>query len=104
MTWKEFMADLGYEVKTTFWEDFGIAEHFGISAIRDTYRRAMTEWKGNVVFLTELTMVLNHKIGFWYEKNESVAKVYDELWREADAYAVNNLEGDDLDYFYRTTD
>lgn len=30
----------GYETKTTFWDDFSIAEMFGINAVRDTYKRA----------------------------------------------------------------
>ena len=45
MTFREFMAENGYEVKTTFWEDFSIAERFGLSAIQDTFNRAFKEWK-----------------------------------------------------------
>lgn len=37
------MRLLGYECQTTFWEDFSIAERFGVEAIRDTYKRARTE-------------------------------------------------------------
>ena len=42
---KSQMAELGYEVFTTFWDDFTIADSFGISAIKDTYKRAFEEWK-----------------------------------------------------------
>lgn len=28
----------GYETKTTFWEDFSIADVFGVSAVKDTYK------------------------------------------------------------------
>ena len=45
MTFKEFMKENGNEVKTTFWEDFSIAERFGLSAIQDTFNRAFKEWK-----------------------------------------------------------
>ena len=45
MTFREFMKENGYEVKTTFWEDFSIAERFGLSAIQDTFNRAFKEWK-----------------------------------------------------------
>ena len=45
MTFREFMKENGNEVKTTFWEDFSIAERFGISAIQDTFNRAFKEWK-----------------------------------------------------------
>lgn len=95
----------GYKPITTFWEDFYIAEMFGgVTAIKDTYNRAFAEWKGNYKYLTELVMVLNHKIWRWYQKNDEFARLYDELWRKADEYAVDNLEGDELRYYFDTTD
>lgn len=96
----------GYETMTTFWGDFTIADgFFGINAIKDTYKRAFNEWKNNYKYLTELVLVLNWKIWEHYEKgNEEIAKVYDELWRKADNYACENLQGEELSYFYRTTD
>ena len=45
MTFREFMKENGNEVKTTFWEDFSLAERFGLSAIQDTFNRAFKEWK-----------------------------------------------------------
>ena len=59
------MIENGYQPKTTFWMDFSIADKFGIAAIKDTYNRAFKEWKNNHVYLTELVMVLNHKIWQW---------------------------------------
>lgn len=94
----------GYETKTTFWEDFSIADVFGIDAVKDTYNRAFKGWKDNYEYLTELVMVLNWKIWQHYEKNEPLARVYNDLWQQADLYAVENLKGEELEYFYRTTD
>jgi hypothetical protein len=94
----------GYETKTTFWSDFTIADAFGIDAIKDTFNRAFKEWKSNYIYLTELVMVLNWKIWQWYEKNETISRVYNELWKQADAYACDNLKGNELTYFYSTTD
>lgn len=71
-----------YEPKTTFWKDFSIADKFGIDAIKDTYKRAFEEWKENYIYLTELVMVLNHKIWEWYGKNEAIAQVYNDLWEK----------------------
>lgn len=34
MTFREFMRENGYELQTTFWEDFSIADRFGLSAIQ----------------------------------------------------------------------
>ena len=96
--------ELGYEEKTTFWDDFSIADKFGKDAIQETYDRAFTEWKSNYIYLTELVMVLNHKIWAWYEKNDEYAELYNDLWQKADNYACENLKDEELKYFYQTTD
>ena len=49
-------------------------------------------------------MVLNHKIWQWYEKNEFIAGIYNALYEQANEYAWNNLQGEELTYFYTTTD
>jgi hypothetical protein len=94
----------GYTMTTTFFEDFQIANAFGVKAVKDTYKRAFNEWKDNYVYLTELVIALNLMIWATYGKNDALADVYNELWIEADEYACNNLKGDDLSFFYRTTD
>ena len=102
--YQQILADTGYKPKTTFWQDFSIAEWFGENAIRDTYKRAFNEQKSNIEYLTELVLILNWKIWQLAEVNEPIARVYDELWKEADQYCMDNLTGDDLQYFLRTTD
>lgn len=92
------------EFKTTFFEDFTIADKFWIKAIKDTYQRAFTEWKNNVKYFTEFVVALNWKIWERYEKDKNVAKVYNDLRIEADEFANENFKWDDLDYFYRLTD
>ena len=106
MTVERFNSEemFGYKQITTFYEDFSIADNFGKRAIVDTYMRAFKSWKNNVQYFTELVMVLNWKIWRWYEKNDEYAKVYQELWEKADAYAMDNFKDDDLAYFLRTTD
>ncbi len=99
----------GYKPITTFYEDFSIADKYGIDAIKDTYNRAFNEWKSDYKYLTELVMVLNWKIAEHYkegatEKENATALLYNELWGQADEYATNNLKDDELSYFYRTTD
>lgn len=93
-----------YKPITTFYQDFTIADQFGISAIKDTFKRAFTEWKDNYKYLTELVMVLNHKIWEYYEINDEYATVYNELWGKADEYACENLHGEEAAYFFRVTD
>lgn len=96
--------ELGYTPQTTFWEDFSIADLFGLDAVQDTFNRAFAEWKTDHIYLTELVLVLNWKIGQHYKSNNALAMLYNTLWETADAYACDNLEGDELQYFYRTTD
>ena len=89
---------------TTFWEDFSIADLYGVCAIRDTFKRAFNEWKDNYIYLTELVIVLNHKIWQHYNKRDTYAELYNDLWEKADAYACDNLKGDELRHFYQITD
>ena len=97
-------AFCGYRQITTFFMDFGLAEPFGVKALKDTYERGLEYAKTDYKVLTEFVMVLNWKIWEHYEKNEALARVYNELWEKADAYAINNLKGEELNYFFRTTD
>ena len=101
----------GYKPISTFYTDFSIAEVFGgstskakLAAIKDTYNRAFNEWKKDYKMLTEFVMVLNWKCNRWYEDNEEFANLYYDLYEEASQYAENNLKGDELSYYFRTTD
>lgn len=97
-------AMTGYRPFTTFFEDFSIAETFGVDGVRETYNRAFKEWKSNYKYLTEFVMVLNWKMQEHYQHNDTLATLYNELWQKADSWACDNLQGEELSYFYRTTD
>lgn len=96
----------GYEMTTTFWEDFCIADCFGTAGIQGTFDNAFKHWKSDHVFLTELVIVLNLKIWYWYKKcgDCEFSRLYDKLWKQADAYALDHLKGKELDFFIQTTD
>ena len=95
----------GYEPQTTFFEDFSIADAFGISAIKDTYRRGIeTAVTFGYVYLTEFVMALNWKIWEHYQHNDKYAKLYNDLWMDASEIATTTLKGEELSYYYRTTD
>ena len=95
--------ELGYDTTTTFWDDFSIADRFGLAAVRDTFNRAFAEWKTDYKYLTELVLVLNHKIWQHYKENPKLAELYKELWNKADEYACDNLNDEELEYFYAVT-
>lgn len=95
----------GYKQFTTFYRDFGIAEYLGIRAIKDAYEKRFNAWKYDYKYLTELVLVLNWKITEHYDAhNDALARVYDELWRKAEHYAVTNLKGKELDYYFNIVD
>ena len=94
----------GYTLKTTFWNDFSIAEKFGTRAIRETYERAFKEWKSNIEYFTELSLVLNWKAWHFQKTNPTFAELYCELWEDCDLWAGNNLKGADARYYYEVTD
>ena len=99
------MAEMiGYTPITTFWEDFSIADLFGVKGIQDTYDTAFENWKDDYKYLTELVMVLNHKIWQWYEVDGKRAELYDKLWRQTVNYAQKNLKDEELRYYYEVTD
>ncbi len=107
MTYEVFNSEalFGYTQQTTFWQDFTIADAFGINAVKDTYRRASDAWKNDKVYMTELVMVLNWKSWVHYERgNNKLSEVYADLYYKARELAFNTLKGDDLKYFIRTTD
>lgn len=96
---------MNYErISTTFYMDFSIADRFGLDAIRDTFNRAFAEWKSQYKYLTELSMVLNHKCWDWYEKNDAYCSLYAELFYKVRDYAYDTLEGEELDFYYHITD
>lgn len=98
-------AMTGYKPKTTFFEDFSIADNFGIAAVKDTYKRGLkTAQFMGYEYLTEFVMVLNWKIWQHYKKNEALARVYNDLWEQAAEIAQETLQGEELAYYYRTVD
>lgn len=94
------------EFTTTFWSDFTIADQFGLDIVQDTYDRIFEQWKSDYRYLTDLVMALNHKIWQHWEKDPEspYATLYDDLWRQTDSYAMENLTGAKLKYYLEVTD
>jgi len=114
---------IGYTKKTTFWDDFSIAEVFGkddpnkgIEAVKDTYRRAFDEWKSNAEYITELSLVMNHKCWYFYDVANKVSDpqlksyadelshLYADLYYKVDNWCLDHLKGADAEYYFRVTD
>lgn len=97
---------VGYEEKTTIWADFSIAERFGEKHIRETYQNELNNFNGKIVEMTELAMVLNHKLWLLHELKNPLAKTYHELWVTVDGLIFEMFKDDKeaIRYYLKTTD
>ena len=100
-------ADVGYEPKTKMWGRFSVEDvvfNPNRNDIEKVYEMCFKRHKDDRIEGTELSMVLNWKIWQWYEKNNDLAKLYDELWRDCGSYCDDNFSKDELEYFYKIID
>ena len=98
-------SECGYTRQTTFFSDLSIAEWYGASNVRDTYKNVVANWLHDKVYFTEFVMSLNWKI--WEQNargNEELARVYDELWKKAHALVLERWTVEKLSYYLQTTD
>lgn len=103
--WQKMLKETtNYKPKTTFFNDLSVAECFGVNAVKDTYKRVIKSWGENIIYMTEFTMCLNHKIWQLYEIDRPMAEVYDELWRKSCEFVETHFSGKDLSYYYEVTD
>jgi hypothetical protein len=105
----------GYEPKTTFWQDFSIADKSGMDAIKDTYNRVFNEWHKDYIYMTELALVINWKCWeHWHRgrkemeqflsNHNEVSDWYKETYYNLLDWADKNLKKKELQYFYKTLD
>ena len=95
----------GYTQRTTFWDDFTIAERFGVKAIKDTYKNAFQSWKHDIVFIVELVLVLDWKMLYMEEKHMTEESVmYYKCWVELSNWCERHLEAGAYEYFILVTD
>ena len=122
--WETNLADMGnYERKYTFYSDFGIAEFCEVykadaGAVKDTYNRVEESWGSSIEAITEVVMVLNHKIWSFYDNVDSsylgcseewrqhFMEVYQELYERCVAFIEKTFANDSeaLSYYYEVTD
>lgn len=122
--WEANLADMGnYERKYTFYSDFGIAEFCEVykadaGAVKDTYNRVEEFWGSSIEAITEVVMVLNHKIWSFYDNVDSsylgcseewrqhFMEVYQELYERCVAFIEKTFANDSeaLSYYYEVTD
>jgi len=95
---------LDFKFESTFWEEFSIAEDYGVDGVKEHYNLVFPQWKDNLKYLTELVLVLNIKLFLWFKVDDDLGRMYEKLWMETDQYALNTLKGDELHYYLHTLD
>lgn len=104
-----------YNRKTTYTSDFSIAEWYvpieGMSAIVNTLRNALTNWRDNIEFFAEIIIVLNMKA--WEHSarsNRQYAEMYSELYLDAKCLYFDWFDSDNkkhdkaMEYYYDYVD
>ena len=94
----------GYEMQTTFFEDFTIAEAFGVEAVEETFNNAFKNWQFNHIYLTELAIVMSNNSIKWHGKNLELSCKYSDLYWKVDGYCMKNLKNDALEFYLKATD
>lgn len=96
---------MNQKLESTFRDDFTVADKFGEKWILDTFKRAFKHWKNDLVFITELALVLNWKCWEHYDNdNFQLSKIYEKLWFEVDTWCLDNLKWEDKKYYLERTD
>ena len=81
-------------------EGFKFADKHGTAVIRHMFKQAFNEQKGSTDGLTALTMaVIREFWANWNDGKEDLAALYKEFYHQCRDYALDNLDGDELDYF-----
>jgi len=95
----------GYHPITTFYSDFSIANQYGPSAVEDTYNRSWEYASSDYKILTEFVMALNWQWNARADRKQTaLADMYGKLFTKAQKYAEKTLKGDELEYYFETTD
>ena len=126
--WKANLAEMtAWEPQYTFYSDFAIAEFCETymhdrGAVVETYNNVIKSWGSDYKALTEIIMVLNHKIWAFFgkenvgvdakylgvskEMGNNIARVYNKLWEDAKEEFFKRFKDNEeaLDYYYEVTD
>lgn len=99
------MIPENYKMKYTWFQDFRIADAFGIKAIKDTYNRAFNEWNDNWEAMAELTFCLNIKCwDFYHEGKLELSAVYANLYHDCYDKCIEHFKDDELTNYWRFLD
>ena len=94
----------GYKMQTTFFQDFAIADKFGIKAIDETFNISFNNYKDNLIYITELAIVMSNKSCEWYGRDEERMQRYADYYHHVDEWCMKRFKGAELKFYLDTTD
>ena len=106
MSYNEYLKRLGIEPISNCFQEFSIADRYSAVEIIDTYERFFKEAQSDYRLLTELVVVLTQKVIQHSEipHQQRVAELYGNLLDKTEKYALNNLQGEELEYYHKIAD
>ena len=106
-TWDKILANYtDYRSQTDLYDEYSIAETQNAKSVQTLFRDTFELAKGDYKYLTELVMVLSHKMWYWYEINPSGSMVsaYSKCFEKAHNWALTHLNSDEIRYYKEVTD
>ena len=85
----DFMPN-GKKFEFTFLSDFDIADYFGIKAVKDTYEKCLKNWSYDIKAIAEMTVALNMRCWFWFQRNNELCELYRELFYKLEAWVYRD--------------
>lgn len=67
----------GGQPRTTLWQDFAIANAYGIPSIKDTFDKVMKEWGKDIDFMIELVFCVNTFSWAYWSRFQKSGKTLD---------------------------
>ena len=105
--WDELLENFtDYRSKTDLWTRYSIADNDCVKALRSLFKETFEIAKQDYIYLTELVMVLNHRMWYWYGLNPDSPMVaaYTTCYEKAHNWALTHLNRDEIRYYCSVTD
>ena len=87
-----------------FYQQFSEAEKGGHDKVVEKFYELFEQAKSDYKKMTELYVITNHKIWDSLQPDQSLARLYDNLWNKVGQWVDNHFTEDEFNYFYRVTD
>ena len=95
-----------YRSQTNLWDEYSIADKKSLKDLKALFDTTFAKAKQDYKYLTELVMVLNHRMWYWYELNpdSAIVSAYTKYYEKAHNWALTHLNPEEIRYYCSVTD